>query len=97
MSFKEAVKRVTAAHVRQALTEIDRHKVPRNRRSTKWGLKNGNIYYPPKYVLSLAVKFATGRPLAPDDHSGGEHTNAILRDLGFEVIRCPNGSNAAEE
>jgi hypothetical protein len=97
MSFKDAIKKVTATHVKRALAEIDRHNIPRNRRSTKWGLRIGTRYYPPKYVLSLAVKIASRQTLAPSDHSGGERTNAVLRALGFEIVASPNGSSVPEE
>jgi hypothetical protein len=42
--------------------------------------------YPPKYVVSLAVKNATGTELEPSAFIGGEPTNSTLRSLGFEVV-----------
>jgi 5-methylcytosine-specific restriction protein B len=91
MSFRDSVKAVTAAHVKMAIAEIDQHGVPPNRRSTKWCLPIGDRRYPPKYVLALAVKHAIGGALPPDAHSGGEQTNSLLRDLGFEIP--PGASN----
>jgi 5-methylcytosine-specific restriction protein B len=97
LTFKGAVKSITSAHVKRALSQIDLGPIPRNRRSTKWCLKVGNARYPPKYVLSLAVANAIGRKLSPSDHRGGEGTNKILRSLGFEIISCSGGSNVAED
>jgi 5-methylcytosine-specific restriction enzyme B len=97
MTFKEAVKSITSAHVKRALSQINLGPIPRNRRSTKWCLKVGNVRYPPKYVLSLAVENSIGHKLSPSDHSGGDHTNKVLRSLGFEIISCSGGSNVAED
>jgi hypothetical protein len=47
-------------------------------------LANGRKY-PPKYVLALAAKHATGNELPSDEFSGGEQTNSILRTLGYEI------------
>jgi len=96
MSLKDAINGVTSAHVKKALAKIDRHGIPKNRRSTRWCLKDGSRLYPPKYVLSLAVQEATGQPLHHAAHSGGEKTNRILKGLGFEIVSCLGGGNALE-
>jgi hypothetical protein len=96
MTFKEAVTGVTSAHVKMAIKEIDKHGIPKNRRSTKWCLRIGDRRYPPKYVLSLATKYATGRALAPDAHDGGAATNDVLSRLGCKIRLCSDGSNVAE-
>jgi hypothetical protein len=83
------IPKITKAHVQNALKEIDRHGVPRNRRSTRYCLIHNGKHYPPKYVLALAVQHATGRSLKPDEHSGGAETNSRLRKLGFTVEACP--------
>jgi hypothetical protein len=98
--FTKAIRKVTAKHIRKALAEIDRDGVPRNRRSKKWCLRFKRTLYPPKYVLSLAVKHATGRALPTNEHPGGEDTNRYLRwalqsERGFAIFRCRTGSNTA--
>ncbi len=94
MTLKTLVDDITAAHVNEAIAEIDKRGVPKNRRSTKWCLQLGNRRYPPKYVLSLAAKRATGHALPPDEHNGGEQTNRVLIRLGFQIIPCTDGGNA---
>ncbi len=45
--------------------------------------------YPPKAVVGIAAKLATGQSLHPSDFSGGEgggQANTILRQLGFDVV-----------
>ena|ERR1019366_717160 len=88
MTFKEAVKSVTAAHVRAALAEIDKRGIPKNGRSRGWCLKVDDRRYPPKYVFAEATKQATNHTLSPDAHSGGKPTNEALRKLGFTVEIC---------
>jgi hypothetical protein len=83
------IPRFTKSDVKHALQQIDRHGVPRNRRSTRYCLIHNGRHYPPKYVLALAVQRATGRALQPHEHSGGVETNSRLRELGFTVEACP--------
>lgn len=82
------IPKVTRTNVQRALNEIDRHGVPKNRRSTRFCLIHNGRHFPPKYVLALAVQHATGRSLKPDEHSGGAETNSRLRRLGFTVEAC---------
>jgi len=96
MTLKQVTDHITAAHVREAFAEIDKRGVPSNRRSTKWCVKVGDKRYPPKYVLSVAAKIATGNALPPHAHNGGDDTNNILKRLGFEVAGCIDGGNAPE-
>lgn len=83
------IPKVTRTNVQRALQEIDRHGVPKNRRSTRFCLIHNGKHYPPKYVLALAVQHATGRSLRPHEHSGGAETNSRLSKLGFTVEACP--------
>jgi hypothetical protein len=43
--------------------------------------------YPPKYVVSLAARHATGQALPSNQFSGGSETNEFLRNLGFDIAR----------
>lgn len=88
---------VTHGSVLQALNEIDREGVPKNRRSTRFCLVHHGKHYPPKYVLSLAVKHQTGQALRPQDHSGGVETKSRLSRLGFTVIACRKCHSAAPD
>lgn len=78
---------IKAEHVRAALAEIDRDGVPPDAESARYDLIEGEKRYPPKYVLSLATKYATGEPLDRGLFSGGEDSSAfrVLRALGFVI------------
>jgi hypothetical protein len=43
-------------------------------------------YYPPKYIISLANKYANDRELDSSEFSGGKETNSFLRALGFKIV-----------
>jgi 5-methylcytosine-specific restriction protein B len=101
MEFKDAVRRVKAGHIKKAMNEIDRNGVPKERRSRTWCLKIGNRRYPPKFVLSLAMKNATGEAVPAAEHPGGERTHRPLREAlrlerRYRIVRCENGSNTIE-
>jgi len=96
MSFSQIVKGITPEHVKMAIEEIDEDGIPKKRRSTKWCLKVGNRRYPPKYVLALASEQAKRQVLLPEEYSGGEQTNQVLKNLGFTIIEHPDGSNVQE-
>lgn len=83
-------------NVEAAVRRIDREGIDKRRASTKFCLAVGCRHYPPKYVISLAVEHARGRPLAPQEFSGGDETNALLSGLGFHVVACNCGGLAKE-
>lgn len=68
-----------------ALTFINKNGVPPNRRATKYNLHHKEESYPPKYVLSIATKIATGKELQPSQFNGGAETNNFLTKLGFTI------------
>jgi hypothetical protein len=43
--------------------------------------------FPPKYVVSLAARHATGQALPSNEFNGGTETNTFLRNLGFHIAR----------
>jgi hypothetical protein len=72
-------------HIRKAAAYIDRKGVPSERRSVHYDLVLDGKCYPPKYVISLAAKFAHGREHPPADFDAVEAKNFFLgRD--YEVI-----------
>lgn len=79
-------KNITREHVLEAIREIKGKRVPYHRESTKFSLSYDNRGYPPKYVVSLANKFANGTELDPLQFSGGNETNNFLQELGFEIV-----------
>jgi 5-methylcytosine-specific restriction protein B len=85
--FYEKTKSVKRAHVLKALKEIDRAGIPTDANSTTYDMIHGANRYPPKYVLSLAVKYATGEEFPRTFFSGGKDSQAfrVLKDLGFHI------------
>ena len=59
--FKSTTSELNREHVEQALEEIDKNGIPPDARSTTYDLIYGPNRYPPKYVLSLACKHASGK------------------------------------
>jgi len=80
-------KTVTRKDVLKALHLIDKYGVPLERISRKYFLRYNNQDYPPKYVLSIAAKFATGKELEPYQFNGGNETNKFLSSLGFTILK----------
>lgn len=72
-------------HVLSAIKEIIKKGIPKGRGSTKFVLLYKGKKYPPKYVLSLANKFANRGLLDSKSFSGGQETNNFLGKLGFTV------------
>jgi 5-methylcytosine-specific restriction enzyme B len=89
VSFKVSTKGVDKNHVQTALSEIDRDGIPTDARSTLYDLIQGHKRYPPKLVLSLATKHASGTEYDRSLFSGGEKSQAfaLLRSLGFQIER----------
>jgi predicted HNH restriction endonuclease len=80
---------ITKADILRALDEIAVQGVPEGREAKKFHLLYQGRGYPPKYVLSVANKYATGSELASTSFSGGSETNRFLMRLGFEITRKP--------
>ncbi|MBU6994425.1 HNH endonuclease [Ferrovum myxofaciens] len=72
-------------HFKQAATEIDRNGVPAERRSVYYDLVIEGKRYPPKYIVSLAAKFATGEEHLPADFNAVEAKKFFL-GKGYEVV-----------
>lgn len=90
MNLKEDKKlipdNINRDHILKAIEEIKRNGVPEERQSTRFSLVINKICYPPKYVISIANKFANGTILDSSTFSGGNETNTFLRKLNFEII-----------
>ncbi len=86
-AYSGATEDLKSNHVLQALEEIDKTGIPDSAKSTGYDLVNDGKRYPPKLVLSLAVKYATGESLDRSLFKGGEdsHGFSLLRKLGFEI------------
>jgi hypothetical protein len=72
-------------HIIKAIREIDSNGILPGRESRKFCLIYEGRQYPPKYLLSLANRFANDEELDPSEFSGGQETNDFLKRLGFEI------------
>lgn len=84
-----AIPKITKENVLAAIECIRQEGVPKARESRRYYLEYEGKYFPPKYVVSLAVEDATGKPLKPSDFSGGIETNSVLKKLGFTIVEFP--------
>ena len=82
-------------HFGQAAAEIDREGVPARRRSVHYDLVLNGKRYPPKYVISLARKYATGTE-HPADRFDAVEAKKYFLDRGYEVIDCRGDANQTE-
>jgi predicted RNA-binding protein len=71
------------------MEEVDEKGIPQNRSSEKYFLLYNNFLYPPKYLISLANKYANDSELDPSTFSGGVEANEYLQILGFEIVKKP--------
>ena len=74
-------KEITKQDILKVLDFIDKNGIPSNRKSTRYNLLYKDNLYPPKYVLSIAAKVATGKELEPSQFNGGKETNSFLINL----------------
>ncbi len=72
-------------HVLKAIREVDQRGIPARRGATKFHLVFNGRNYPPKYILALADRYATGKELRPSEFGGGQETNGFLQRLGFVI------------
>ena len=82
---------ITREHVLKALREIDINGVPKGRDSRKFILLYEGKAFPPKYVVSLANKYANDIELDSSTFSGGKETNKFLMNLEFEILDKSTG------
>lgn len=87
-TFKE--KTITRNEVLGALARFDRQHPDSNtyegwldKQSYKYALKDGVKLYPPKHILSKVAGIDTS------EFNGGEQTNRVFRQLGFEIVPKP--------
>jgi hypothetical protein len=69
----------------RAAIEIDEHGVPANRRSVYYDVVINGRRYPPKYIISVATRLATGIELPAADFYATEATD-YFEHSGYEVI-----------
>lgn len=77
---------ITAKEILRAVRHLDSQAVPARHKSTKYDLLYKKRRYPPKYVLSMASQFDSGKLLPTANFSGGDETNNFLIARGFTVV-----------
>ena len=84
----QSLSNISHQHIISALQEIDREGVRSGRHSSTYDLHHDGKKYPPKLVISIAYRYATGEELDPKSFNGGEGTDAfnLLRELGFQIL-----------
>ncbi len=81
-------------HIIQAINEAKEVGIPIGRGSRKYLLKHENDYFPPKYVISLANKYANGIILDRSSFGGGNESNNFLNNLGFKIVNLSSLTNS---
>lgn len=78
---------ITKENILQAIKEIDEKGIRSGRHSSTYDLVHEGKLYPPKLVISIANRYATGEELNPDSFKGGDGTPAfdLLRSFGFRI------------
>ena len=80
-------------HLISAIEEIKNNpSLVRGRASNSWDLIYDGQIYPPKLVIGIANRYATGKELGPHDFLGGDNQPSfkMLRDFGFELVSKKN-------
>ena len=79
-------KKISRKHLLAAAEIINREGVPKMRQSTRYNVLVNGSKFPPKYIISVAGKLATGKMISSQTFSGGAEANSFLRVRGFSII-----------
>jgi hypothetical protein len=83
---------IKAKDILRAIEEAERLGIiPPGRDSEKYDLEYNGKLYPPKYIISLANKYANGKELDHSGFGGGKESNNFLQSLGFNIVCKQNG------
>ena len=84
-------------HIIEAIQQLDKQGMPKNRVSKKFDLVWNEKTYPPKYLISLANEIVNKEPLDPEQYSGGNESNNFLMRLGFSIIDKEKNASVVPE
>lgn len=76
---------INISHLEYATQEIIKDGVPKSRQSVHYDYLHGNRRFPPKYVISLAAKYAFGKELPSSDFNA-VRARDYLRSRGYTVL-----------
>lgn len=90
MSIPESIKK---KHIEEACDAVIQGQeiIPTRRKSTDHCMVFQGIHFPPKFVISLAAKYANEKELPASQFSGGPETNNFLLQRSFDVVECTCG------
>jgi hypothetical protein len=79
---------ITREDLLEAIVELDHGTSHGFGRSVHYDVLHEDRRYPPKAVVGLAARRSLGRPLRPDEFSGGEDSWSfrVLRKRGFTIV-----------
>lgn len=83
-------KNIDREHIIKAIEEIKKDGISKGRSSKRFLLEYDGKCYPPKYIISLANKYANGKELDSQKFGGGAETNDFLKHLGFNIVEAPS-------
>lgn len=78
-------KNINEKHIQRAISEILKNEIPSTRKEVHYSLVVNNKKLPPKYVLSIANKYANGVELDSNEFISDE-ARSYLKNKGFDVI-----------
>lgn len=83
------MKAIQQEHLLEAIKVIDKQGIRPNRKSSTYDVAYNGKLYPPKLIVSIANRFATGTELDHKNFSGGIGTQAfkLLENNGFKIIK----------
>ncbi len=73
-------------HIIDAIMEADQLTIPPERLSKKFLLEYAGRHYPPKFIISIANRYANDVELDSNLFSGGKESNNFLNSRGFNVL-----------
>lgn len=89
---------IKAEDILRAIEEAERLGIiPPGRDSEKYDLDYNGKLYPPKYIISLANKYANGKELDHSEFGGGKESNNFLESLGFNILGKQKVSEKEDE
>jgi MoxR-like ATPase len=95
---KEFREQITREDILEAIAALERGEPHTFGPSTFYDLLENGRRYPPKAVVGLAARRTLGRPLRPDEFSGGQESWAfgLLRDRGFTIVNKQQRADGPE-
>lgn len=79
-------KTIKNSHIEKAANEIELNGVPTMRDSRKYLVQIGDALYPPKYIISLAVKHMSGQELDASEFIATE-ARTFLEKRGYRITK----------